>query len=215
MRSALFGVIRQRIVVIPYRRFGTTYRSHLQGWRKPRQFSSWWIKKSKLSCRISLILKMRRIWYPETSVRNCNYSLRKVNGTDRVSRNVGKELLYTLRNSYEEHRLHLFRVGCLKSCLEVCGFNRIWEIPLSVVGSVAFNLLKSTGHVMHQQFNISTTVRSAHTVFVCFVFIWEQTASCATYSLNWLVFITEMKSVYSAVRTGSLNTAVCASSIKD
>jgi len=30
-----------------------------------------------------------------------------------------------------------------------------------------------------------------------------------------LVFITEMKGVYSAVRTGSLNKAVCASSLKD
>jgi len=30
----------------------------------------------------------------------------------------------------------------------------------------------------------STTVRSAHTVFMCFVFIWEQTATCATYSIN-------------------------------
>ena len=38
--------------------------------------------------------------------------------------------------------------------------------------------------------------------------------TCAAYSTNWLVFITEMKSVYSAVRTGSLNTAVCASSVK-
>ena len=38
---------------------------------------------------------------------------------------------------------------------------------------------------------------------MCFVFIWEQTATCPTYSINWLVFITEMKSVYSAVRTGS------------
>ena len=37
---------------------------------------------------------------------------------------------------------------------------------------------------------------------MCFVFIWEQTATCATYSINWLVFITEMKSVYCAVRTG-------------
>ena len=62
--------------------------------------------------------------------------------------------------------------------------------------------------------NISTTVRSAHTVFMCFLFIWEQTASCATYSINWLVFITEMKSVYSAVRTGSVNKAVCASCLK-
>ena len=32
----------------------------------------------------------------------------------------------------------------------------------------------------------------AHTIFMCFVFIWEQTATCATYSMNWLVFITEM-----------------------
>jgi len=29
-----------------------------------------------------------------------------------------------------------------------------------------------------------------------------------------LVFITEMKSVYSAVRTGALNKAVCASAVK-
>ena len=33
-------------------------------------------------------------------------------------------------------------------------------------------------------------------------------------TINWLVFIAEMKSVYSAVRTGSLNEAVCASSVK-
>ena len=49
---------------------------------------------------------------------------------------------------------------------------------------------------------------------MCFVFIWEQTATCAIYSINWLVFITEMKSVYSAVRAGSLNKAVWASSLK-
>jgi len=66
------------------------------------------------------------------------------------------------------------------------------------------NLLKPTVYVMHKQVWHST-VRSAHTVFMCFVFIWEQTATCATYSINWLVFMTEMKSVYSAVRTGSLN----------
>jgi hypothetical protein len=32
--------------------------------------------------------------------------------------------------------------------------------------------------------------------------------------INWLAFIAEMKSVYSAVRTGSLNKAACASSVK-
>ena len=67
-------------------------------------------------------------------------------------------------------------------------------------------LLKPTGYVMNQH---STTVRSAHTVLMCFVFVWEQTAICATDSINWLIFITEMKSVYCAVRNGSLNKAVC------
>jgi len=60
----------------------------------------------------------------------------------------------------------------------------------------------------------STTARSAHTVFMCCAFISEQTATCATYCVNWLVFKTEMKSVYSAVRTGALNTAVCASALE-
>jgi len=45
---------------------------------------------------------------------------------------------------------------------------------------------------------------------MCTLWIWEQKATCATYSINWLVFITQMKSVYSAVRAGSLNKAVCA-----
>jgi hypothetical protein len=36
----------------------------------------------------------------------------------------------------------------------------------------AFNLLKPTGYVIQQQVQHSTTVRSAHTVFMCFVFIW-------------------------------------------
>jgi len=31
MRTALFWVITQRVVVISYRRFGTTYRSYPQG----------------------------------------------------------------------------------------------------------------------------------------------------------------------------------------
>ena len=45
-----------------------------------------------------------------------------------------------------------------------------------------------------------------HTVFMCFVWIWEQTAIISLYSINWLVCITKMESVYCAVRTGSLNT---------
>jgi len=41
-------------------------------------------------------------------------------------------------------------------------------------------------------------------VFMCFVWIWEQTAITSLYSINWLVCITETQSVHCAVRTGSL-----------
>ena len=47
---------------------------------------------------------------------------------------------------------------------------------------------------------------SVHTaVFMCFVWISEQTAIISLYSINWLVFITETECVYCAVRTGSVN----------
>ena len=63
-----------------------------------------------------------------------------------------------------------------------------------------FNLLKPTGYMMHQQFTFNNCTFSPHCIYVfC---IWEQTATCATYSINWLVFITEMKSVYCAIRNG-------------
>jgi hypothetical protein len=40
-----------------------------------------------------------------------------------------------------------------------------------------------------------------HTVFMCFVWIWEQTAIISLYSINCLVFITEIECVYCAVRS--------------
>ena len=44
-----------------------------------------------------------------------------------------------------------------------------------------------------------------HGVFMCFVWISEQTAIISLYSINWLVCTAETKCVYCAVRTGSLN----------
>jgi len=86
-------------------------------------------------------------------------------------------------------------------------------ITVKILMLQTINLSKPTGYVMQQQFNIQQ-LYALPTLFMCFVFIWEQTATCATYTTNWLVFITQMKSVYSAVRTGSLNKAVCASSVE-
>ena len=61
--TALLWIITQQIVVISCRRFGTTYRSNLQGSRI-----------QKLSC----LLKIGPIHYPETSLRNYHYLLRNI-----------------------------------------------------------------------------------------------------------------------------------------
>ena len=46
-------------------------------------------------------------------------------------------------------------------------------------------------------------------VFMCFVWIWEQTAIISLYSINRLVFITETESVYCAVRSRYICMCVC------
>jgi len=48
-------------------------------------------------------------------------------------------------------------------------------------------------------------VPHTHSVFMCFVWISEQTAIISLYSINWLVFITETECIYCAVQTGTLN----------
>ena len=51
-----------------------------------------------------------------------------------------------------------------------------------------------------------------HCIYVFCIYLRTNSDLCHLLTY-WLVFITEMKSVYSAVRTGSLNKAVCASSL--
>ena len=43
-----------------------------------------------------------------------------------------------------------------------------------------------------------------HSVFMCFVWISEQTAIISLYNINWLVCVSETESVYCAARTGSV-----------
>ena len=82
LRTAFFGVIKQRLVVTHYRRSGTTYRSHIPGSRI--HFCSWSWNKHFFFCFLTLQeslfyawpLKMGPIVCTETSVRNYHYSLR-------------------------------------------------------------------------------------------------------------------------------------------
>ena len=72
---------------------------------------------------------------------------------------------------------------------------------------LGINLLKPTGQVMHQQFNIQQfyILPSLH---LCVLRLSQNKRH------KMIGFITEIKSVYCAVRTGSLNKAVSASSLK-
>jgi hypothetical protein len=57
------------------------------------------------------------------------------------------------------------------------------------------------------------TLRFAHPVFLCFIWIWEQTAIISLYNIHWLVFICDMEYVYCAVRCKYLcNRVFCAGS---
>ena len=77
-----------------------------------------------------------------------------------------------------------------------------------------FNLLKNPYWLHDAPTSLIFKNRMLFTQCIYVFCIWEQTATCAIYIINWLVFITELKSVYCAVRTGSLNEAVCASSLR-
>ena len=75
-----------------------------------------------------------------------------------------------------------------------------------------FSLSKPTGYVLHQQFNIQELY--ARSIFYVFCIYLRTNSDLCHLQHKLIGFITEMKSVYCAVRTGSLNKAVCASSVK-
>jgi hypothetical protein len=87
LRSMLFWDITQSVVLI-YRRFGTTYRSHLQGSRiqREKRLDSWPFKTGSIGC-------------PETSLRNYHFTLRN-NPEERSSQEMSAfvELHNTVTN---------------------------------------------------------------------------------------------------------------------
>jgi hypothetical protein len=67
---------------------------------------------------------------------------------------------------------------------------------------------------MHQQFNIQQLyVLPTHCIYVFYVYLRTNSELCHLQH-KLFGFITDMKSVYCAVRTESLNKAVCASYLK-
>jgi len=46
-----------------------------------------------------------------------------------------------------------------------------------------FNPLQPSGHYVYHQFNIHNSTVGPHSVFMCFVWIWEQTAILSPYNI--------------------------------
>jgi hypothetical protein len=87
---------------------------------------------------------------------------------------------------------------CRNECLIWGVFVEVWRMVLNP-SNVSVVLCTA-------RFKFKNSTFCPHTVFMCFVWIWEQTAIISLYSINWLVFITETKCVYCAVRTEYVNT---------
>jgi hypothetical protein len=62
------------------------------------------------------------------------------------------------------------------------------------------NLLKPKTYFKYHQLQHSEMLYSAHNVFMCFVWISEQTAIISLYSINLWLFVKKAESVYSVLR---------------
>ena len=69
---------------------------------------------------------------------------------------------------------------------------------------MSINLLNPTHYFMYYQILHLQILHTEYIAFVCFVWPSEQTVPSASYIINIWVFIIEVESVYSVVRTESL-----------
>jgi hypothetical protein len=74
MRTAMFCIIKQVVLVLSYRRFGTSNWSHLYGPRSP--LDAFFLRVKRGTRQDTLPFNLGLICCPETSVSNYHYSLR-------------------------------------------------------------------------------------------------------------------------------------------
>ena len=87
-------------------------------------------------------------------------------------------------------------------CYASCTSHTLWLTTMMI------NLVEPTAYLLHQQvFNIQK-LYILPTLLMCIIFILDQILTFALCNINWLVFVTEMKSIYCAVWTGYSNKTV-------
>jgi hypothetical protein len=94
----------------------------------------------------------------------------------------------------------------IHSTYNMCGWNSfisltLWSPVVITICTAQWSLYVPPG------LTFTNSPFCPHSLFMCFVWIWEQTAIISLYRINWLVFARETGTVYCAVRTVSLNSA--------
>ena len=79
-------------------------------------------------------------------------------------------------------------------CVDLRTNSDYFTVQHWLVGFCIWDGVFTARYVQHSTF-------CPHIVFMCFVWIWEQTAIISLYSIDWLVFITETECVHCAVRS--------------
>ena len=96
-----------------------------------------------------------------------------------------------------------------QSLLLVLTLNHRYPLHIIPFYSFRFSPLQPSGLYMYRpvvtictaSLTLTNSTFFPHSVFMCFVWICEQTAIISLYSIDWLVFITETECVYCAVRS--------------
>ena len=118
----------------------------------------------------------------------------------------GTDWVFIYNSTFCPHSVFMCCVWISEQTAIISLYNINWLVFITVMESVYCAVRTGSLYII---------LRSAHTaVFMCFVWISEQTAIISLYNVNWLVFITERECVYCAVRTESLyNSTFCPHSV--
>ena len=110
--------------------------------------------------------------------------------------------MFTSRHGVTYEKAWIFRDAPVTLKHEINIYPSLVLFFLRVFQYLIVKALKHIGHYIY--IYTANCAFCPHSVFMCFVWIWEQTAIISLYNINWLVCITETECVYCAVRTGSL-----------
>jgi hypothetical protein len=143
----------------------------------------------KFRTQITSYLFYRNVWRTATCVEG------------NLARKNKSLFLFLVFQSPLFRKIVLFIQNCIN--LYVLPFEPATHPFNSALFSITVNVLKPTGCVMHQQFNIQQ-LYALLTPYLCVLYLSEKKrATSACYNINWLIFIIGIKCAYCAVRTWS------------